>query len=255
MDIKSTLDELVARYNTPSFIAADPVQFPRRFSDKRDIEISAFATSAIAWGRRTMILRNAEKIHDIMGWQPLRFVLEGDIDSISDANIHRTFFGRHFRYMLRGLREIYGRYGSLEDFAIATGAMASAAPAWKLAEEINRVFSDTDAACGEPLDGSSRCLPSKPGTSALKRLNMALRWLVRNDGIVDMGVWTALTPAQLSIPLDVHSGRTARSLGLLTRSADDRQSVDELTANLRILNPTDPVVYDFALFGFGVENG
>lgn len=254
MDIKSTLDELAARYNTPAFIAADPVQFPRRFSDKRDIEISAFATSAIAWGRRAMILRNAEKMHEIMDWQPLRFVLEGDIDSISDANIHRTFFGRHLRYMLRGLREIYTRYGSLEDFAIAMGATESDAPAWKLAEEINRVFTDVDAACHEHLDGPSRCLPSKPDTSALKRLNMALRWLVRNDGIVDMGVWTALTPAQLSIPLDVHSGRTARSLGLLNRNSDDRRAVDELTANLRTFNPSDPVIYDFALFGFGVEH-
>lgn len=250
-DIKKRLDDLVGQYNVVSFAENDPVQFPRRYTDKRDIEISAFATSIISWGRRAMILRNAERLDRIMEGQPHRFVLEGAIEDIPDDNIHRTFFGRHLRYMMRGLRRIYSRYGSLEDFALAVGAPDCEAPSWKIAGEMNRVFADVDAACGCPLDGPTRCLPSKVDDSALKRFNMALRWLVRRDGIVDIGAWEALDPSQLYIPLDVHSGRTARALGLLTRKADDRRAAVELTESLRRLRPDDPTIYDFALFGAG----
>ena len=250
--LKIQLDELAARYNVPSFADNDPVQFPRRYSDKRDIEISALLTSTIAWGRRSMILNNAEKMHAALGHEPFAFITGGDIDSISDANVHRTFFGRHLRYFLRGLRAVYSHYGSLEDFAIATGAVGADAPAWHLAASLNAVMADANSFY--PLDGPTRCLPDKPEASALKRFNMALRWLVRNDGIVDIGAWSALTPDRLYIPLDVHSAATSRSLGLLTRRQNDRRAVEELTAALRAFNPGDPTVYDFALFGAG-ESG
>ncbi len=250
--LKPTLDDLAHRFNTPEFVADDPLQFPRRFDDKRDIEISALLTSTIAWGRRAMILRNAERMHGLMGHMPYPFLMEGNIDEIEDSNIHRTFFGRHLRYFLRGLREVYLRYGSLEDFAVHIGADGSEAPAWELARALNCILADANAA--HPLDGPTRCLPDKVDVSALKRFNMALRWLVRNDGIADIGAWSALKPSQLFIPLDVHSGNTARTLGLLTRKANDRKAVEELTANLRILNPDDPTLYDFALFGAGVTD-
>lgn len=247
--LKNKLDELAAQYNVPSFADNDPVQFPRRYADKRDIEISALLTSTIAWGRRSMILADAEKLHDLLCGEPLRFVLDGDIDAIGEGNIHRTFFGRHLRYFLRGLRELYNRYGSLEDFAVAVGAQVSEAPAWTLAENINAVLCGANSKC--PMNGPSRCLPDKPDKSALKRLNMALRWLVRRDGIVDIGCWEALRPSQLFIPLDVHSGNTSRALGLLTRRQNDRKAVEELTEALRSFNPEDPTIYDFALFGAG----
>lgn len=249
--LKPQLDGLVERYNVPAFAASDPVQFPRRYTDKRDVEISSLLTSTIAWGRRPMILNNAEKIHTLLGGEPYRFVTDGDIDAIGDENVHRTFFGRHLRYYLRGLRELYARYGSLEDFAVAVGAPELEAPAWKIAAELNGLLADANA--GHPLGGPNRCLPSKPDTSALKRFNMALRWLVRKDGIVDLGVWDAVKPSQLYIPLDVHSGNVARSLGLLERTQNDRRAVEELTANLRALDPADPTRYDFALFGAGVN--
>lgn len=251
MDIKEVLDSLVGQYNVPSFADDDPVQFPRRYSDKRDIEISSLLTSTIAWGRRPMILRNAEKIDSLLGHSPADFVLHGDIDSISDANIHRTFFGRHLRYFLHGLRDIYSRYGSLEDFAVAIGAPGCEAPSWHIAAALGRVMADANAC--RPIDGPSRCLPDKPEVSALKRFNMALRWLVRHDGIVDIGCWTALSPSQLYIPLDVHSANTSRALGLLCRRQNDRKAVEELTGRLRELRPDDPTIYDFALFGFGVN--
>ncbi len=237
--LKEKLDELAVRYNVPSFADSDPVQFPRRYSDKRDIEISALLTSTIAWGRRQMILADAEKLHVLLGGEPLSFVLGGDIESIGEGNIHRTFFGRHLRYFLRGLREIYRHYGSLEDFAVAVGAPASDAPAWTLAENINAMLRAANRDYGH--NGPSRCLPDSPDKSALKRLNMALRWLVRCDGIVDIGCWNAISPAQLFIPLDVHSGNTSRALGLLARKQNDRKAVEELTSALRRLMPKTPL--------------
>lgn len=248
-NLKERLDRLATKYNSPEFFTRDPVSFPTRYSDKRDIEISALVTSIIAWGRRDMILRDAERIHAIMEHEPYHFVTEGDIEAIGEGNLHRTFFGRHLRYLLRGLREIYGRYGSLEDLAAAECVQKKEAPAWELAAIINKILDDANAGAHNPLIGPSRCLPSKPETSALKRFNMMLRWLVRNDGKVDLGVWDVLKPSQLYIPLDVHSGRTGRALGLLTRTADDRRAAEELTASLRRLRPDDPTFYDFALFG------
>lgn len=198
-----------------------------------------------------MILRNADRMLSLLENEPYRFVMEGDIESIGEANIHRTFFGRHLRHYLRALRLLYSRYGSLEDFAAATGATADEFPAWKIAEGINGLLCEANAST--PLDGPNRCIPAKPDTSALKRLNMALRWLVRDDGIVDLSMWKALKPSQLYIPLDVHSGNTARALGLLERKQNDRKAVEELTARLRRFNPSDPIIYDFALFGAGVN--
>lgn len=249
--LKTKLDELVVRYNRPEFADDDPVQFPRRYTDPRDIEISALLTSTIAWGRRPMILRDAERLHGLLDGQPYAFVMDGDIDAIGDGNIHRTFFGRHLRHYLRGLRQVYSRYGSLENLAAAVAADKSEAPAWVIAEALNGIISDANG--GECPAGGSRCLPADMRTTALKRFNMALRWLVRRDGIVDMGIWRVLEPSQLYLPLDVHSGNTSRALGLLTRTANDRRAAVEVTEALRRFRPDDPTIYDFALFGAGIE--
>lgn len=249
--LKGTLDALVERYNRPAFAAADPVQFPRRYTDPRDIEISALLTSTIAWGRRPMILRDAERLHGLLGGEPYAFVAGGDIDAIGDGNIHRTFFGRHLRHYLRGLREVYSRYGSLEGLAAHIKADTAEAPAWEIASALAAIISDANG--GACPAGGSRCLPADMRVTALKRFNMALRWLVRLDGIVDLGVWSLLKPAQLFLPLDVHSGNTARALGLLARKANDRRAVEEVTAVLRRYRADDPTVYDFALFGAGEE--
>ena len=253
-DLKSFLDSRVEQYNVPEFVADDPVQFPRRFSDKRDIEIAALLISSISWGKRPMILRNSDKLLAMLGNDPYAFVASGDFASIPEGNIHRTFFSRHLLYVLNGLRSLYSRYGSVEDFARAVGAPHSEAPAWTLAAALSGYIAEANRSCGYTLDGPDRFLPSKPDSSALKRLNMALRWLVRNDGIVDIGCWSALKPSQLFIPLDVHVGNVSRSLGLLSRTQNDRRAVDELTAALRTFRPDDPVAYDFALFGIGVTN-
>ncbi len=247
-EIKQLLDEEVARYNCPEFIDADPVQFPHRFSDKRDIEIASLLASTIAWGNRKMICRSAEKMFSLMDWQPYNYIMDCGYEDLPEGNIHRTFFNANLRHYLRGLHTIYEKYGSLEDFAVAKKVGDSETPSWVLAEQINHILAESN-------DGKSdsRCLPLSLDKSALKRFNMALRWLVRNDGVVDFGVWTALKPSQLYIPLDVHVGNVARSLGILSRKANDRRAVEELTKQLRIFDPLDPIKYDFALFGIGVN--
>lgn len=247
-DIKELLDREAARINDPVFIPLDPVQFPRRFESLQDIEIVSFLASMIAWGKRNMICRDAERLLSLMDHDPYRYVMdEGYLELDPDRNIHRTFFARDLIHFLKGLREIYRRFGSIDAFSSSIRAGEDEAPSWKLVEEMQKVIIDANG--GIP---SKRGLPNNLKTTALKRVNMALRWLVRDDGIVDMGVWKSIPKSKLYIPLDVHVGNTARDLGLLTRRQDDRKAVVELTDRLRAFRPDDPAVYDYALFGIGV---
>lgn len=248
-NIKEILDRESSRINSPGFIDADPVQFPRLFTDKRDIEIASLLCSTIAWGNRKMICRDCSRMLAMLGNAPHKFTLEGAYEDLNDdENVHRTFFVRNLKHYLRGLRRIYSKHDSLEDFAKSVGISASDYPSWDLAGAISGEITAANNGCPD-----SRCLPLNLRDTALKRLNMALRWLVRDDGIVDMGVWKVITPAQLFIPLDVHVGNVARHLGMLTRKANDRKATVELTDTLRKFDPADPVKYDYALFGLGVE--
>ncbi len=248
-EIARLLQTEAERINNPAFITEDPVQFPRRFSKLQDIEIVAFLSAIIAWGRRTMICRDAERMLNLMDNDPYNYVMdEGYLDLDPGLNLHRTFFASHFQYFLKGLREIYRQHASLDAFAKSRMVGGDEAPAWKLVEEMENVMRTVN-------DGKdcSQCLPVNLKSTALKRINMALRWLVRDDGIVDMGVWKSIPKSKLYIPLDVHVGNTARSLGLLTRKANDRKSVELITESLRTLRPDDPAVFDYALFGIGIE--
>lgn len=250
-DIVELLDYEAKRINNPDFIDKDPVQFPRRFERLQDIEIAGLLSAIIAWGNRKMICRDAERMLTLMDNEPYAYVMdEGYEDLNPDMNLHRTFFARHFQYFLRGMRCIYQEYGSLDAFSAAVRAGESMAPAWKLVEEMQKIMSDVNA--GETC---SQCLPVNLNQTALKRINMALRWFVRDDGIVDMGVWKSIPKSKLYIPLDLHVGNVSRELGLLTRKANDRKSVEELTSVLRDLRPEDPCIYDYALFGIGIERG
>lgn len=235
------------RINSPEFIAADPVQFPRRFSKLQDIEIAALLSATIAWGNRKMICRNCDKMLALMGHDPHNYVMDKAYDDLPEGNIHRTFFNRNLQHYLRGLHSVYSRYGSLQEFARKTGVGESEFPVWQLVDNLNRVLAEANGG-----ESDSRCLPLNLSTSALKRVNMALRWLVRDDGIVDLGVWDVLKPSQLYIPLDVHVGNTARNIGLTERKANDRKTAVELTEVLRSRRPNDPVWFDYALFGIGV---
>ncbi|MGM9853551.1 MAG: TIGR02757 family protein [Muribaculaceae bacterium] len=247
--LKILLDTEAGRINSPDFIADDPVQFPRRFSDVRDIEIAALLSATLAWGNRRMICRDCDRMLSLMDNQPYRYMMDEGYEDLPDMNIHRTFFAADMRHYLRGLRKIYAGHGSLQDFARSIGTDRAELPSWHLVEAMNR-----ELALANGGKSDSRCLPGNTGTTALKRMNMALRWLVRNDGIVDLGVWDVIRPSQLYIPLDVHVANVSRQLGLLTRRSNDRKAVLELTGRLRKMRPDDPVFYDYALFGIGVTS-
>lgn len=249
-DLKEFLDAEASRINSKEFIENDPVQFPRRFSHLRDIEIVAFLSAMIAWGNRKMICRDAERLLEMMNGEPYLFLKEGAYEELDPArNIHRTFFVRDLQYFMSGMKSIYERYGSVDALGDAVRAGEHEAPAWKLVEEIQKFMREANE--GKTC---SQCFPTNLKSTALKRINMALRWLVRDDGIVDMGVWRSIPKSKLYIPLDVHVGNVSRNLGLLDRRNNDRKAVEELTSLLREFNPEDPVVYDFALFGIGIES-
>lgn len=249
IQLKELLDREAARINSVDFIGADPVQFPRRFSRLQDIEIASLLCATIAWGNRKAICKDCDKMLAIMDHSPWQYLMERDFETLPDANIHRTFFTADLRHYLRGLYRIYKDYGSLADFARSRGIAQSEFPSWALVKALN-----VELAAANGGVHNSRCLPGNLDTTALKRVNMALRWLVRDDGIVDMGVWKGvLAPSQLYIPLDVHVGNTARALGLLERRSNDRRAAVELTRTLAEVRPDDPVWYDYALFGIGIE--
>lgn len=248
--MRETLDREARRINSPDFIGSDPVQFPRRFTRQEDIEIVSLLASTIAWGNRTMICRDCERMLALMEHRPFDYMMDEGYEELDPAmNLHRTFFARNLQHYLRGLRAIYRRHGTLEAFAASEHIAQSETPSWQLVAAMSRELAAANgaAAC------DSRCLPGNLDNTALKRINMALRWLVRDDGIVDLGIWHVLTPAQLYIPLDVHVGNVSRQLGLLARRANDRKAVLELTGHLRQMRPDDPVLYDYALFGLGIE--
>lgn len=256
-EMKELLDREAARFNRPEFIGEDPVQFPRRFYEQgadatmlQDVEITALLASTVAWGNRKMICRNIEKMLGLMDHQPYKYLMDKGFEELPDMNIHRTFFAKDLRGYLRGLYLIYREHGTLQEFARSLHIAKSATPSWELAAGIVAKLEEANAC--HPDANISRCLPVNLKSTALKRLNMALRWLVRNDGIVDMGVWDVITPSQLFIPLDVHVGDVARDLGLVTRKANDKTTTIELTETLREFNPSDPVIYDYALFSLGL---
>lgn len=239
--LKEKLDELAYRHNTPAFIEKDPVQFPRRYTNLQDIETAAFVTATISWGNRAAILKSAGNMLEKMGRSPYDFIMEKGHTCLGRKNIHRTFFEHDLFYLCNGLKHIYSKHASLEELFSSSGSV------W---EGIEKLRDELGAANGHT---SSKHLSNPLAGSACKRLHMMLRWLVRQDGIVDLGVWKKLSPSSLYIPLDTHVARISRLFGLLERKTNDRKSVEELTGFLRSLNPEDPVLYDFALFGAGLE--
>jgi uncharacterized protein (TIGR02757 family) len=243
-ELKKQLDFWYRKINKAAFIPGDPVKFPRAYRARADVEIAAFLAATIAWGRRDLILRSGERMFALMGASPAAFVMAGDYRKLKDRCIHRTFFEYDLRYFCRGFKFCFEQYGSLENLF----ASALDPPGGSVWDGI-ALFRETMAAAN-----GGRCTKhiANPGAgSACKRINLALRWLVRREGPVDLGLWTRISPAALYIPLDLHVGRTARQIGLLEsgRRANDRKAVTALTEKLRRFCPEDPVKYDFALFG------
>lgn len=239
IDIKEKLDELVEKYNTSDFIRTDPVQFPRRYSRLQDIEITTFLIATISWGNRTSILNSSDKLLSIMGNAPYDYIMNKEYVHLGKRNIHRTFFEYDLLYLCHGIHSIYQEYSSLEDIFVGKSNLWDGIDAF-------RFYLYT-------VNGNKNCkhVSNPVSGSACKRLHMALRWLVRQDGIVDLGVWKNISPSELYIPLDTHVARMSRKFGMLNRKVDDRKAVNELTSFLKTLKPEDPIIYDFALFGLG----
>ena len=205
--IKEKLRQWAKEYNVDAFIPDDPVQFPHRYTEKKDIEISAFLTSWISYGRRELILRKANELHAAMGPSPYRWIMDEGYKELSGNTVesgkrdtfYRFYTYSHLRQLCERMRSIYGKYDSLED------ALA-ASPYSNPVTKIQDVFRDIEG------------IPVLTGTSACKRLAMFLRWMVRKDGIVDFGIWgTSIRPHELIIPLDTHVHQISLELGRTAR--------------------------------------
>ena len=249
-ELQSFLAEKVTQYNTRDFIDSDPVQIPHLFSQKEDIEIAGFLAATIAWGNRKMIIKNAHRMMELMGNSPYDFVLSHQENDLKDLEsfVHRTFNGQDFIGFIKGLQHIYQNHNGLE---AVFSQNQEAFSMQKSIHEFKKVFFDVPHATR-----TQKHISDPLNNSAAKRINMYLRWMVRQDTKgVDLGIWKSISPAALSCPLDVHSGNVARKLGLLLRKQNDAKALAELDTQLRILDPNDPVKYDFALFGLGVFEG
>jgi uncharacterized protein (TIGR02757 family) len=249
-ELKEFLDEKVELYNRPAFIESDPISIPHLFTKKQDIEIAGFLTATIAWGNRKMILRNANRMMELLDNSPYEFIINASDDEIEMIGrfVHRTFNSTDLIYFLKALQNIYRHKGGLETIFNTYQSEGSLLPAIHVFYNIIFELSHekrTERHVSDPIKGS-----------AAKKINMYLRWMVRKDNKgVDFGIWKSISPAILSCPLDVHSGNVARNLGLITRKQNDSKAVSELDTNLRELDAEDPVKYDFALFGLGVFEG
>ena len=249
-ELKDFLDSKVNLYNNPKFIESDPIQIPHLFSKKEDIEIIGFLTATIAWGNRKSIITNAKRMVDMLDHSPFEFVMqhqESDLEKLLPF-VHRTFNGYDFIQFITSLKHIYNIHNGLEALFAKHVEQDSLQHA---IHQFKQTFFEI-----EHLERTKKHVSDPLKNSAAKRINMFLRWMVRDDNNgVDFGIWKSLSPRQLSCPLDVHSGNVARKLGLLNRKQNDGKALAELDKNLRKLDSIDPVKYDFALFGLGVFEG
>lgn len=248
--MKSFLDEKVDRYNTISFIENDPISVPHLFSGRQDQEIMGFFAAILAWGQRKTIIAKCRELAQRFGGEPYRFIMEHRDDDLKGllGFTHRTFNDTDLLYFVDFLKRHYSRYTTLEDAFLNEGIFYS------VEESLIRFehsFFDYPAAPHR----TRKHVATPLRNSACKRINMFLRWMVRcDDRGVDFGIWKRIPQSELICPIDLHVDRTARRLGLITRKQTDWKTAFELTENLRILDPYDPVKYDFALFGLSIEN-
>lgn len=244
MITKIDFDNLVEKYETKDFIKDDPIQFPHKFSNKKDIELAGFIASLLAYGSREQFIKKLNQLFEIANQEPLNFIQNFDSKIIGDFNYR---FGKpnDFIAIFEILKELYNTSDGLEEL-------------FKYGKEQDKIFETVvdyfySRAPQNVGQGFYHMIPNPHNGGAMKRMCMYLRWMIRK-GPVDLGIWHFITPAELYIPLDVHVGRISRQLGLLNRKANDFKSVIELTNNLKEFCPNDPVKYDFAMFGYGVNN-
>jgi uncharacterized protein (TIGR02757 family) len=248
--LKEFLDEKYHQYNKKNFIENDPVSIPHLFTKKEDIEIAGFLAATIAWGNRKSIINNSLKLMKMMDNDPFQFIIHHHIKDLKpfEKFVHRTFNGTDCLFFISSLKNIYKKHEGLEH------AFSNAPPGTGFELKHNIVNFRNKFLETKHLYRSEKHISNPLQKSSAKRICMYLRWMVRKDKTgVDFGIWKGISPAHLCLPLDVHTGNVSRTLGLLKRKQNDWQAVEEVTSVLRILDPKDPVKYDFALFGLGVN--
>lgn len=249
-EIRQLLEEKHNQYNRKSFIENDPVSIPHQFSLKEDIEISAFLSATLAWGQRKTIINNALKIIQWMDYQPFEFIMNFRATDLKPFSkfVHRTFNNNDCLFFLHSLQHLYRNYGGLESTFNNNGKSGGVKERIIL---FRKIFLET-----AHLKRSEKHVSDPSANSSCKRLNLFLRWMVRKDERgVDFGIWKNIRASDLICPLDIHTGNTARAIGLLKRRQNDWKAAEELTSVLRKFCPEDPVKYDFALFGMGIHEG
>ncbi len=247
--LKTLLDNYVEEYETPDFIPSDPVQFVHRFENKADIEIAGFIASMFAYGKREAFIEKLNRIFFLMEDRPFEFVKNYNPDLITDCD-YRFSKTIDLIEILRILNELYRENETLESL-FRHGYEQTKTIQGMFKVSVDYFYSRADRE--KVTQGFYHLLPNPDKNSALKRMNMMLRWFVR-EGVVDRGIWKFIDKSELLIPLDVHVGKISRKLGLLNRSNNDFKTVCELTNTLKTFDSKDPVKYDFALFGYGVNN-
>ncbi|WP_333575006.1 MULTISPECIES: TIGR02757 family protein [Sphingobacterium] len=251
-DLKDFLDKKVDEYNQPGFIPNDPISIPHQFSTKQDIEIMGFLASIMAWGQRKTIINKCNELVARMDGSPYDYIInhqEQDLKTLLGFK-HRTFNDTDILYFVSFFKHHYQHFESLEDaFLVGQESREEVDLEMALNAFKTYFFSLPDY----PVR-TRKHISSPAQKSTVKRINMFLRWMVRKDTKgVDFGIWHRLSPKDLICPCDVHVERVARKFGLITLDKVNWKTAQELTANLRLLDPLDPVKYDFALFGLGVE--
>lgn len=247
--IKDLLEDKFNKFNQPSFIKNDPIVIPHSFSLKQDIEISGLFAAILAWGQRVTIISKCGELMNRMDNAPYAFIQhhqESDLKALLGFK-HRTFNDTDLLYLVYFLQQYYRAHSTLEDAFTANNTISGQKE--RLMHFYYLVFSlpEAPARTGKHISTPAR-------KSACKRINMYLRWMVRKDNRgVDFGIWKNIKPADLICPCDVHVGRVGRKLGLITRPQTDWETATELTLHLQDFDPIDPVKYDFALFGLGIE--
>lgn len=239
-------EKLIAEYNDMRYFATDPVAVVKRCKEQKDIEVMGIVCSWLAYGNRNQIYKKCCMAYDLMSAKPYDYVMSSQWREYkdSDKNFYRLFFYRDFHDLMQSLYNVYQQHATLEEALFATLVGTRRAVSYDPQGAKTRILESLISffnANGIPQNTKSAC----------KRLCLFLRWMVRRDGIVDLGVWTKFSPADLLIPLDVHVNRVARQHGLLTRTSADMRAVLELTQKCKELYPYDPAIMDFALFGAG----
>ena len=248
-ELGELLETLHDRYNRADFIEADPISIPHSFDGLEDREIAGFLASTIAWGNRKAIVKSARRMVEMMDYAPFDFTMNASEEDLQPLlrYVHRTFNGQDFTDFILGLRHLCGKWGSVGE--AVQGLYEREGSVQGVLAELRREFFEV-----EHCPHCEKHLSSIVKGASCKRLNMYFRWFVRRDNRgVDFGAWQRIPTSALYLPLDVHTGNMGRALGLLTRNSNDWKAVEEITSSLRNHDAEDPVKYDFALFGAGIE--